>query len=257
LQGTAALAKTKRRLLPKPSPMILILIIVVASLGGGLIGAEQYARKRANNVVATAAECEVKDKVKVSIGIGPSPFLLQHFNGHYTDISIHTAGNQIRGGKGMKADITVKDVDLHGNANSKGIIGAVDATISWMSAGIKETVQDGVPFGNLLIRSVKTNPAAGTIQLSGAMGLGSITVKPRIAGGGLSLEVVKLTAIRAMMPRKTAQKVLEAVTSKLTKHYPLGVRADSVQVTDHGLVAHFSARNAVIPNQEDPCFAHI
>jgi hypothetical protein len=232
---------------------ILTLVIAVALLGAGVIGAELYARKRADDVVAAAAECEVKDKVKVSFG--RSPFLLQHVTGHYTNISIHTAGNQIRAGKGMKADITVNDVTLHDSAKSKGTIGAVDATIVWTSDAIKETVEDGVPFVSGLVNSVTTNPGAGTIELSGALGLGSLTLKPQIADGGLSLQVVKVTAMGATVPHETAQVALDAFTSKLMKDYPLGIRADNVQVTNEGVMGHFSVRNASIPVNE--CFARI
>jgi LmeA-like phospholipid-binding len=252
-EGTTASASTRRSFLRDPLSTILILVIAVALLGTGLIGAELYARKRAADVVAAATECEVKDKVQVSFG--PSPFLLQHATGNYTDISIHTAGNQIRDGKGMKADITVNDVTLHDNGKSKGTIGAVDATIVWTSNAIKETVQDGLPFVSGLIDSVRTNPGAGTIQLSGALGLGTVTLKPRIADGQLSLEAVKVTAMGALVPHETAQAALDVFTSKMMKDYPLGIRADNVQVTNDGVVGNFSAHNALIPANE--CFAHI
>jgi DUF2993 family protein len=247
----------RRRILRDPLSFGLTLVIVVALLGAGLIGAEYYVRKRANNVVAAAAECEVKDTVKVSIGVSASPFLLQHFTGRYTDISIHTAGNQIRGGKGMKADITLNNLNLHSDANSEGTIGTVDATITWTADGIRETVQDAVPLGNLLINSVRTSPATGTVELSGPMGLGSITLKPRIAGRGVSLQIIKLTALRSMVSHEAAQQALDSVTSNLTNDYPLGVRADRVQVTNDGVVTHFSAHDALIPTDTDPCFAHI
>jgi hypothetical protein len=256
-QDIAAPWKRKRRFLHDPLSVVLTIVIVVALLGAAMVGAEVYARKRANSVVAAAAECEVKDKVKVSIGIGPSPFLLQHFNGRYTDISIHTAGNQIRGGKGMKADISLSNLTLDANANSEGTIGAVDATITWTSNGIRETVQDEVPLGERLIDNVKTSPDTGTIELSGPLGLGSITLKPRIAGRGVALVIVKLTAMRAMVSHETAQRALDSVTSRLTNDYPLGVRADSVQVTNDGVVTHFSARDALIPTDVDPCLAHL
>jgi hypothetical protein len=256
-QGIVAPVKSKRRFLRDPLSVVFTFVIVVALLGAGVIGAEIYARKRANSVVAAAAECEVQDKVNVSIGIGPSPFLLQHFNGRYNNISIHTAGNQIRGGKGMKADISLSNLTLEANANSEGTIGAVDAIITWTSNGIRETVQDEVPLGERLIDNVKTSPATGTIELSGPLGLGSITLKPRIAGRGVALEIVKLTAMRAIVSHETAQHALDSVTSRLTNDYPLGVRADSVQVTNDGVVTHFSARNASIPTDVDPCFAHM
>ncbi|MFY9767599.1 MAG: DUF2993 domain-containing protein [Mycobacterium sp.] len=259
-QDTAAPVKTKRRFTRRfhgdPVSIILILVIVAALGVAGLIGGELYARNLADNVVASATECVVQDQVKVSFG--PSPFLLQHFTGHYRDISIHTAGHQIRNAKGMTADININDVDLHGNADSKGTIGALDARITWTADGIKETVQDSIPFIGGLVNDVTTNTGAGTIELSGALGLGSVTVKPQVVGSGLSLQVVKVTAMGATVPHETAQTALDTFTSTLTKDYPLGIRADSVQVTNDGVVAHFSTRNASIPAaQTDPCFAHV
>jgi hypothetical protein len=252
-EGMAASVKTRRGFLRDPLSVILVLVIAVALLGAGLVGAELYARKRGADIVAAATECELKDKVQVSFG--SSPFLLQHATGNYTDISIHTAGNQIRDGKGMKADITVNDVTLHDNGKSKGTIGAMNATIVWTSNAIKETVQDGLPFVSGLVESVRTNPSAGTIQLSGPLGLGTVTLKPQIADGQLSLEAVKVTAMGALVPHETAQAALDVFTSKMMKDYPLGIRAENVQVTNDGVVAHFSAHNAVIPANE--CFAHI
>jgi LmeA-like phospholipid-binding len=249
----AASMKTGRRFLRDPMLIILILVIVVALLIASPIAAELYARKRAADVVAAAAQCELNDKVKVSFG--PSPFLLQHFTGHYTDISIQTAGNQIRTGKGMRADITVNDVTLHGDAKSKGTIGAVDATIVWPSNAIKQTVADAVPFVSGLLNSITTSPADGTIQLSGALGLGSITLKPQVADGGLSLQVVEVTAMGTTVPHEIAQSALDQFTSKLMQDYPLGVRADSVQVTNDGVVGQFSARNVSMP--ANGCFARV
>ncbi len=255
-QEPAAPVKTKRRFLGDPVSIILVLVIVAALVVAGLIGGELYARNRANSVVAAATECVVQDQAKVSFG--PSPFLLQHLTGHYRDISIHTAGHQIRNAKGMTADININDVDLHGSGDSKGTIGELDATITWTSDGIRETVQQGVPFVGGLVNAVSTNTSAGTIELNGALGLGSVTVKPQIAGSGLALQVVKVTAMGATLPHETAQSALDTFTSALTKNYPLGIHADSVQVTNDGVVAHFSTRNAAIPAaQTDPCFAHV
>jgi hypothetical protein len=247
-------AKTRRRL--DPVSIVLVLVIVVALLCAGLVGGELYARHRADSVVAAATECVVQDKVSVSFG--PFPFLLQHLRGRYGDISIHTAGHQLRSAKGMKADINIDNVDLHGNVNSKGTIGALDATVTWTSDGIRETVQSAVPFVGGLVNNVTTDPSAGTVELSGALGLGSVTVRPQVADNGLALQVTKVTAMGATVPRETAQSALDIFASTLTKDFPLGIRADSVQVTNDGVLAHFSTRNASIPSaQTDPCFAKL
>ena len=248
--------KTKRRFLRDPVSILLVLVIVVSLVVAALIGAELYARHVAEGKVAAAVECEAKDSASVSFGAMP-PFLWQHINGDYTNISIQTAGNQLRSAKGMKADIDIRDVNLHGNANSKGTIGALDATLTWTSDGIKQTVQDAVPMiGAFITSSVTTNPSDGTVQLKGA--LDNIAVKPQVADGGLSLQVVSFTGMGFTLPRETVQSTLDAFTGELTKQFPLGIRADSVQVTESGVTGHFSTRNASIPaDQTDPCFGHL
>jgi hypothetical protein len=253
---TPASTTRGRRFGGDPVSIILVLVIVAALGVAGLVGGEIYGRSRANSVVAAATECVVGDQVKVSFG--STPFLLQHLTGHYRDISIHTAGHQLRDAKGMTADININDVDLHGNADTKGTIGELNATINWTSAGIQETVQDSIPFIGGLVNSVATSPDAGTIELTGALGLGSVTVKPQTDDGELTLKVLKVTAMGAVIPHETAQAALDTFTSALIKGYPLGIRADSVQVTNDGVVAHFSTHNAPIPvAQTNACFAHV
>jgi len=251
-------AQSKRRFRFRGDPVsiILVLVIVAALSIAGLVGGELYARHRANDIVATATQCVIQDGATASFG--PTPFLLQHLIGHYNGISIHTAGNNIRNAKGMKADININDVELHGTADSKGTIGELDANITWTSEGIQETIQDSLPFIGGLINSVSTNAGAGTIELTGAMGLGGVTVKPQVSDGALTLQVYKVTALGAIIPHETAQATLNTFTAALLKQYPLGIKADSVQVTNDGVVAHFSTHNASIPAAEnDPCFAHV
>jgi hypothetical protein len=255
-EDTPAPVKTKRRLLRDPVSIVLVLVIVAALLAAGLLGGELYARHRGEDVVKAAAECVVQDKVSVSFGI--TPFLLQHFTGHYRDISIRTAGNQIRRAKGMKADVDINNVDLHGNADSKGTIGELDASITWTSEGIKQTAQGTVPFVGGFVNSVTTSPSDGTIQLQGGLGLGTVIVKPQVANNKLSLKVVKVTAMGAPLPSEAAQSALDIFASGLTRELPLGIQADSVQVTNDGVSAHFSTRNASIPtSQLNPCFAKL
>ena len=86
--------------------------------------------------------------------------------------------------------------------------------------------------------------------------MGSVTAKPEVVDNGLALEVVNVTGLGFTLPRETVQPALDVFTSQLTKNYPLGIHADSVQVTDSGVVSQFSTQNASIPKgNEDPCFA--
>jgi hypothetical protein len=242
-----------QRIVRDPLSIVLVVVIVLALGAAGLIGGEIYARHRADSVVAAATKCVVQDDVTVSFGTIP-PFLWQHATGHYGNISITTAGNRIRDIEGMKAQISIDDVRLGDTGNSKGTIGALDATITWSADGIKQTIQNSVPIVGSFVTGVTTNAADGTVELQGA--LGTIVAKPAVVDNGVSLQVQKLTGLGFTLPRETVQPALDAFSGELTKNYPLGVHADSIQVTDTGIVSKFSTRNASIPaGGEDPCFA--
>jgi DUF2993 family protein len=236
-----------------PLSIVLVVVIIVALVAAGLTAGELYARSRADAVVAKATQCVVQDNVSVSFGALP-PFLLQHMSGHYTNIHFETAGNQIRQAKGMKVNVLINDVRLEDTANASGSIGSLVANITWSSQGIKDTIQNAIPIIGSFVTGVTTNPSDGTIELQGA--LGAIKAKPQVVDNGISLQVTELTGLGFTLPRETVQPALDAFTSTLTKNYPLGIHADSVQVTDSGVVSQFSTQNASIPKgNQDPCFA--
>jgi LmeA-like phospholipid-binding len=251
-------AKRKRRWLRDPLSILLICIIVAALVIAGLIGGELYARHVADTKVAQAVACEVQDQATASFGVAPL-LLWQLATQHFTNISVSTAGNQIRDAKGMKIDINIKDVRLRSTSTSKGTIGSLDATIAWTADGIKQSVQNGIPLlGPFVTNSVTTHPSDGTIELKGM--LDDITAKPVVSGTGLQLQIVSFNALGLTMPKETVQSTLDDFTSNLTKNYPLGIHADNVEVTSTGVTSHFSTQNANIPtgdDGQDPCFAHI
>jgi hypothetical protein len=250
--GSSPLVKIKN-LFRDPLSIVLVVVIVVALSLAGLLGGELYARSRADSVVAKVTSCVVEDEVSASFDVVP-PFLIQHMTGHYTNINIETAGNQIRNAKGMKVVLDIKDVRLEDTAASSGSIGSLVANITWTSEGIKQTIQDGIPLVGSFINSVKTNPSEGTIELVGA--LGSIVAKPAVVNNGIQLQVSELTGLGFTLPRETVQPALDLFTDQLTKNYPMGIKADNVQVTDSGVASQFSTQNAEIPKgEQDPCFA--
>ncbi len=248
--------KRKRRFLRDPLSILLVCIIVVALVIAGLIGAELYVRHVAESKVAEAVACEAKDQATASFGVAPL-MLWQIATKHYTNISVSTAGNQIRDAKGMKIDINIKNVQLNSTATSKGTIGSLDATITWTADGIKQSVQDAIPvLGPFVTNSVTTHPNDGTVELKGM--LDNITAKPVVSGNGLQLQIVTFNALGFTMPKESVQSTLDNFTSDQTKNFPMGIHADSVQVTNTGVVSHFSTQNAAIPTGGDnPCFANL
>ena len=237
-----------------PLSTILIVVIVAAVALAGLLGAELYVRHTANSIVAKAVSCVVQDSASASFGA--RPFLIQHFTHSYRDMTVETAGNQIREAKGMKLTLTLDDVRINPTADSAGTLGALDADVTWSTEGIKQTVQGIIPFVGGLINDVTTDPSSGTLELQSA--LGAVTVKPRVVDGGLAMEVVTVSGLGFTLPRESVQPALDVFTTALTQNLPMGIHADTVGVTDTGVTARFITRDATIPNgQQDPCFTGV
>ncbi|WP_235632272.1 LmeA family phospholipid-binding protein [Mycolicibacterium rutilum] len=244
--------KPRRRRGVNTTLVLLIVLIVVALLAGGLAAGELYARHRADGILTEVAECVTEDGVTISFGVNP-PFLWQHITGHYTNISVTTDGNRVQSADGMTAEVTLADVRLQETDDSKGTIGALDATLSWKSSGIKDTVAENLPGVGNLITGVRTDPAAGTVILEA--GDNSVTAKPVVENGDLNLQVLDVVG---PLPKDAVQSALNDLTKKLNDNYPLGIKADSVEVTDSGVVGKFSSRDASIPKEDaNPCFARL
>lgn len=235
-----------------PVSVALTLVIVAALAVAALLGGEFYARHRANSIVAKAVSCVVQDSATASFGM--RPFLLQHFTHHYRDMKVETAGNQIREAKGMQLQLRLDDIRINRTAESAGTLGALDADITWSSEGIQQTVAGMIPLIGGLVSGVTPDPASGTLEVQGP--LGTVTIRPQVADGGLALQVTQVTGLGFTLPRETVQPALDVFTDQLTKNLPMGIRAESVGVTDSGVTARFATRDATIPNgQQDPCFA--
>ena len=182
---------------------------------------------------------------KASVSFGATPLLLQLATGHYRNISIHTAGNRIGDARGMKADVQIDDVRLDGDADAMGTVGGLDAMITWSADGMKQSIQDAITPLRGLVTGVQTNPDDGTIKLQ--RNLGSVTTKPQVTDGRVALQVVDVTGLGLLLPSEMVQSALDAFTTHLTENYPLDIHADSVQITDDAVTAHYSTRDTSIP----------
>lgn len=256
--GEPAPAPTKRRL-RKPLIILLICAIIFAVALVGLVGAEFYARNQAESKLAGAVACQAKDQATVTFGAFP-PVLWQVINKDFTNISVQTAGNQLGSAKGMKADISVQDVNLNKTANSSGTLGALDGTVTWSSEGIKETVAQKI--SEFSVKDVTPNPNDGTLQLKGT--LITVVIKPQVSNGKLSVQIVSVTVGKGFLSfplgkeKEKAQSKVDDMTDKLSNNAPLGIHVDSVQVTDSGVTAHFSTHNATLPaSGQNACFANL
>lgn len=243
------------RLIRDPLSIVLVFVIVLAIAAAGLVGGEIYARQRGASIVSATMKCVLQDDVSVSFGTFP-PFLWQWATDNYKNVTITSDGNQIRDMKGMKVQIDIDDARPSSDPNSQGTLGALGVTATWSTDGMKQTVQNAIPLLGGLVSGVTTNAADGTVDIQGP--LGSIVTKPVIVDNELSLQVQQLTGLGFTLPREAVQPALDAVSSQLTKNSPLALQADSVQVTDTGVITKLSAHNASIPGGNDePCVTGI
>jgi LmeA-like phospholipid-binding len=253
-EGSASVP-TKRRL-RKPLVILLIGVILAAVALAGLVGGEVYARTQAESKLAHAVACQAKDTATVNFSAMP-PVLWQVITDHFTNISVHTAGNQLGTAKGMKADVTVQDVDL---SNTPGRLGAMDGTITWPTDGIKDTVAQKI--SEFTVKTVRTHAGDGTIELKGT--LITVILKPQVNSGKLSVQVVSVNVGKGFLTfplgkeKEKAQAKVDDMINKFSDRAPLGIQVDSVQVTDSGITAHFSTHNATLPAPgSNPCFANL
>lgn len=244
-----------KRLFRDPLSIVLVVVIVLALAVAGIVGTELVARRIADSTVTRITSCVVQDSVDVSFG--PRPIVLQYLSDNFNNITVTTGGERIREAEGMKAEIVINDVQVTNNPAAPGTVGALDVKITWSADGIKRTIQNAIPLIGSFVNGVTTNPSDGTIELQGM--LGSIVTKPEVRNNELTLTVEALTGLGFVLPRETVQPALDAFLKQMTENYPLDIKADSVEVTDSGVVAKFFSRNAAMPpstgQSSDPCFA--
>lgn len=231
-----------------PQSIILIAVIAIGVLAAGLLAGELYARHRAERAVAAAVRCAVHDQARVSFGA--TPLLLQLATSHFKNISIHTAGNQVGDARGMRADVWLDDVRLNGAPEAVGTVGALDMVITWSADGMNQSIQAAITPLRGLVTEVQTSPDDGTLKLQG--NLGTVTTKPQVVGGRVRLQVVDVTGLSSVLPSDIVQSVLDELTNRLTENDPVGINADSVQITKDGVTAHYSARDTSIPRDNQP-----
>ena len=68
-----------------------------------------------------------------------------------------------------------------------------------------------------------------------ALILTALRPTPQVTDGRVALQVVDVTGLGLLLPSEMVQSALDAFTTHLTESYPLGIHADSVQITYDGV----------------------
>jgi DUF2993 family protein len=251
---------------------VLIVVIVLALVAAGLIGAEFYTRRAANQKITAATACETQDSadtVSVTLSNSP-PVLWQYLTDQYPKITVITNGTHIRTAQGMTVDVEVDDINMNGDATKKGTIGSINATLKWTTAGILQTVKDSInaympdflkTFINIdsLVTGVTTNPSAKTVTVQGPKDF-SVTVQPTVDNGGLRLVITDngIQTPFGSIPKDSVQSALDDKTKAITDN-KLNIKVvEPVDIGNDAVTLHFAATNSAIPLQTtDPCFANL
>ena len=142
-----------RKFFANRTSLLLILLIVALVVIAIPIGGELYARHVASTKVAERGAVRgAGQRQRVVLAAAP-PVLWQYLTKDYSDISVQTAGNQVRQAKGMKVSFDIRDIKLNNSNNSQGTIGSMNGTVTWSSDGIKQSIQDAVPVLGTFVSS--------------------------------------------------------------------------------------------------------
>lgn len=252
----------KKRSWRDPLSILLVVIIVFALLAGGVVVAELIVRNEATKRVASAAACVTQDTAHAKFGVSPL-VLWQVATDHYTNLSVWNDGNQVKDAKGATLRLDVQNVQITNGPDAKGTVGSINATFTWTTQGIKDSIAAKVGgLAKFVTNTVVAHPNDGTIELKGKLG-DDMVVKLGVSGGGIQMQIVSLDVLGGLisLPKESAQSQLDKYMSDATTNLPLGIHADSVEVTSDSVIAHFSTQNATIPaggnTPKDPCFANL
>lgn len=235
--------------------LVLIAVIVVAVFLAAVLGIELYARKRTSSEVNAATSCLIQDGATASFG--PMPLVLQYLGDHVDKLTIKTAGNQIAQAKKMTVAITVSDVSLKKTADSMGTIGRLDVEVTWPTTGITESARALVP-GSLgsMVDNVTTSESTGEVTLKALGGLASITTKPVIENGMVTLQSENVSAFIGL-PREIVQPALDTFSKGLVGEYPMGLKAQEVKVTNDGISVKLSSTDQPMKPSTEPCLQNL
>ena len=80
-----------------------------------------------------------------------------------------------------------------------------------------------------------------------------------VSGNGLQLQIIDFNTLGFTLPKETVQSTLDDFLANLTKNFPLGIHADSVQVTSYRCAEPLldPERHHPLRWHQDPCFANL
>lgn len=210
--------------------LVIALAVVAALLVAAIAGTEAYARHKISSCISGAFEQQMGSSIDV--GFGLRPILLSYADGKVGTITVDSEDNQFGPAVGMIVHAKFNDIELVDRGRGGGTIDSSTADVTWNNDGIRETL-------GTMVSGVSSSASTGVLTLDVLGGLAQLEVQPLVRDGNIVVETKSAQLLGIGLPTDLVQGIVETFTESL-QSYPLGLRAQEVEVTDDGVNVHLS-----------------
>ena len=210
--------------------LVIALAVVAALLVAAIAGTEAYARHKISSCISGAFEQQMGSSIDV--GFGLRPILLSYADGKVGTITVDSEDNQFGPAVGMVVHAKFNDIELVDRGRGGGTIESSTADVTWNNDGIRETL-------GTMVSGVSSSASTGVLTLDVLGGLAQLEVQPLVRDGNVIVETKSAQLLGIGLPTDLVQGIVETFTESL-QSYPLGLRAQEVEVTDDGVNVHLS-----------------
>lgn len=222
--------KTPRRPTIGRRTLLIALAVVAVLFVAAVVGTEAYARHQISRCISSQFEREMGSSIDVSFG--PKPMLITYLDGKVGSVTIDSEDNKFGPAVGMVVHATFEDIELVDQGRGGGTIGSSSAEVTWDNDGIRQTL-------GTMVSGVSSSASTDTITLDVLGGLAQLQVQPTARNGNVEVETTSAQLLGIGLPTDLVQGIVETFSQSL-QSYPLGLRAQQVEVTDDGVAVHLS-----------------
>lgn len=235
-ESTVMSTQTPQRPKVRRRTLVIALAVVAVLLVGTIVATEAYARHQISRCISSQFEQEMGSSIDVSFG--PKPMLITYLDGKVGSLSIDSEDNKFGPAVGMVVHAKFSDIELTDRGRGGATVGSSSAEVTWNNDGIRQTL-------GTMVSGVSSSASSDVLTLDVLGGLAQLQVQPMVRNGNVEVETKSAQLLGIGLPTDLVQGIVETFTQSL-QSYPLGLRAQKVDVTDDGVVVHLSGGRTVL-----------
>ncbi|MFD6222245.1 LmeA family phospholipid-binding protein [Nocardia asteroides] len=228
--------RSARRRVARGAAIGLVVALVLATIG--IASAELYLRNRIESCLTTGLRDDLGSSVEVDLGL--RPVVLSLIDRRIPELTVDSGDAQFGPAVDMAVHATLHDVSMAEGDDSATVSGS-EARVDWSTGAIERTLHG-------LAGDVRTSAADGTVDVTGIVGVVSVRLRPYVDNGVIRVEIVSSRGV----PPQIAAEIADLLAESL-RDYPLGLRPQSVTVTDSGIRVELRGGGAALPASGDTC----